>query len=213
MKSLSSALLLFGILLVVGIAIAIPYFFNRSDQPVATIEKVAVAPPSTTSSLPIANNTLQGQLIPLSGGASNTTSNTPRLPAPQEFSEYEQYSDETSTLFQELLVGTGDEASAGDTVALLYSGWLTNGQLFDKTRTNEADELEPFVFELGARQVIPGWDQGIGGMKVGGIRRLVVPAVAGYGADGQGPIPPNAMLIFDVELVQVLKEEDKHPGI
>jgi len=98
-------------------------------------------------------------------------------------------------------VGSGKEATQNKKVAVVYKGWLTNGQLFDQSKTNQQGVLEPIVFTLGGGQVIMGWEQGIAGMKVGGKRRLIVPPSAGYGASAQGQIPANSVLVFDVELV------------
>jgi FKBP-type peptidyl-prolyl cis-trans isomerase FkpA len=95
--------------------------------------------------------------------------------------------------------GTGAEAKTGDTVTVNYTGWLTNGTKFD-TSVGKA----PFTFHLGAGEVIPGWDQGVAGMKVGGVRKLTIPPDLGYGAQGAGGvIPPNATLVFQVELLKV----------
>ncbi|HLJ80386.1 MAG TPA: FKBP-type peptidyl-prolyl cis-trans isomerase [Ktedonobacterales bacterium] len=100
----------------------------------------------------------------------------------------------------DVVPGTGDEARAGQRVTVHYTGWLTNGQKFDSSR----DRNDPFQFGLGQRQVIAGWDQGVTGMRVGGQRRLIIPPDLGYGARGAaGVIPPNATLIFDVELLRV----------
>lgn len=100
----------------------------------------------------------------------------------------------------DVVVGSGDEARAGQNVAVHYTGWLTTGQKFDSSR----DRGQPFTFRLGGGQVIQGWDQGVAGMHVGGQRRLIIPPAMGYGASGAaGVIPPNATLIFDVELLQV----------
>lgn len=104
-------------------------------------------------------------------------------------------------------VGTGTEAKAGMNVTVHYTGWLyddsakdKHGIKFDSSR----DHGQPFTFPLGADQVIQGWDQGVVGMKVGGKRTLLIPASLGYGARGAGgDIPPNASLVFDVELLNV----------
>jgi FKBP-type peptidyl-prolyl cis-trans isomerase len=101
---------------------------------------------------------------------------------------------------EELKAGTGAEAVAGKSVTVHYVGTLTNGNKFDSSR----DRGKGFVFKLGAGQVIKGWDQGVAGMKVGGMRKLTVPPELGYGAGGYPPvIPPNSTLIFEVELLSV----------
>ncbi len=100
---------------------------------------------------------------------------------------------------QDLVVGTGAEALPGQTVSVHYSGWLPDGTLFDTSR----DDLRAFSFALGQGQVIQGWDEGVAGMKVGGQRRLVIPSELGYGSRGVGPIPPDSVLILDVELLAV----------
>ena len=97
-------------------------------------------------------------------------------------------------------VGAGAEAKAGKTVTVHYVGTLTNGSKFDSSR----DRGEGFTFRLGAGQVIQGWDQGVAGMKVGGLRKLTIPPELGYGARGYPPvIPPNSTLVFEVELLDV----------
>ena len=97
-------------------------------------------------------------------------------------------------------VGTGTEAVAGKTVTVHYVGTLTNGSKFDSSR----DRKEGFTFRLGAGQVIQGWDKGVAGMKVGGVRKLTIPPEMGYGARGFPPvIPPNSTLLFEVELLEV----------
>jgi FKBP-type peptidyl-prolyl cis-trans isomerase len=102
--------------------------------------------------------------------------------------------------YWDIKVGAGPTAEKGQTVKVHYTGWLTNGQKFDSS----VDRGQPFVFHLGAGQVIKGWDEGVAGMKVGGKRQLRIPPELGYGARGAGGvIPPNATLIFDVELLGV----------
>jgi FKBP-type peptidyl-prolyl cis-trans isomerase FkpA len=103
-------------------------------------------------------------------------------------------------VIEELVVSDGDEAAAGQTVTVHYTGWLTDGRKFDSSK----DRNDPFVFPLGQRHVIAGWDEGVQGMKVGGRRKLTIPPQLGYGARGAGGvIPPNATLIFEVELLGV----------
>lgn len=99
---------------------------------------------------------------------------------------------------QDLTVGAGAEAVAGRVIRVTYTGWLVNGQRFD---TNVGGA--PFSFTLGAGMVIPGWDQGVAGMRVGGKRKLVIGSALAYGRSGSGPIPPNSTLVFDVELLGV----------
>jgi FKBP-type peptidyl-prolyl cis-trans isomerase FkpA len=106
--------------------------------------------------------------------------------------------------YEDTTVGSGAEAAAGKHVTVHYTGWLyENGQAGRKFDSSK-DRNDPFVFPLGAGHVIRGWDEGVQGMKVGGVRRLVIPADLGYGARGAGGvIPPNATLLFEVELLAV----------
>lgn len=102
---------------------------------------------------------------------------------------------------EDLVVGSGDEAVRGKTVEVHYTGMLTDGKKFDSSH----DRGDPFSFKLGAGRVIAGWDMGVAGMRVGGKRKLIIPPAMGYGARGvPGAIPPNATLIFEVELLRVL---------
>jgi len=100
--------------------------------------------------------------------------------------------------FEDTAMGDGTVASKGQTVSVHYTGWLENGTKFDSSK----DRDEPFEFKLGAGQVIRGWDEGVAGMKVGGVRRLTIPPQLAYGDRGAGGvIPPKATLIFEVELL------------
>jgi len=99
---------------------------------------------------------------------------------------------------EDQIVGDGDEAVAGQTVEVHYTGWLTDGTKFDSSHDRE----QTFSFKLGGGQVIAGWDQGVAGMKIGGARKLTIPPGLGYGERGAGGvIPPNATLVFKVELI------------
>jgi FKBP-type peptidyl-prolyl cis-trans isomerase FkpA len=104
-------------------------------------------------------------------------------------------------------IGTGAEATPGHMVSVHYTGWLYDEQALDhkgRKFDSSRDRNEPFEFSLGAGQVILGWDQGVAGMKIGGQRTLIIPPQLGYGARGAGGvIPPNATLVFDVELLGV----------
>ena len=104
---------------------------------------------------------------------------------------------------QDLKVGEGQEAKAGDTIAVHYTGWLTDGTKFDSS----LDRGQPFAFALGQGMVIQGWDMGVQGMRIGGKRRLEIPPQLGYGERGAGDIiPPGATLIFEVELLAIQQQ-------
>ncbi|WP_345533639.1 FKBP-type peptidyl-prolyl cis-trans isomerase [Viridibacterium curvum] len=108
---------------------------------------------------------------------------------------------ETGLVYEDSVLGSGALAKAGRHVVVHYTGWLTDGTKFDSSK----DRNDPFRFPLGGRRVIAGWDEGVAGMKVGGTRKLVIPPQLGYGARGAGGvIPPNATLVFEVELLDIL---------
>jgi len=101
-------------------------------------------------------------------------------------------------IIEDIIAGGGAEAGAGQEVTVHYTGWLINGEKFDSSK----DRDDPFVFPLGGGRVIRGWDEGVQGMKVGGKRKLTIPPDLGYGSHGAGGvIPPNATLVFEVELL------------
>lgn len=99
--------------------------------------------------------------------------------------------------FRDLAVGTGAPVAAGQRVSVHYRGWLANGTLFDENVAGET----PFPFRVGNNEVIAGFDQGVVGMRVGGRRQLVIPSALGYGAQRNGPIPANSVLVFQIEVV------------
>ncbi|MDF0675824.1 MAG: FKBP-type peptidyl-prolyl cis-trans isomerase [Nitrospira sp.] len=128
----------------------------------------------------------------LGGGSVMTTSG--------QQSNTQEVTTSSGLKYVDQVLGTGDEAVVGKTASVHYTGWLENGKKFDSS----LDRGQPFSFSLGAGRVIKGWDEGVQGMKVGGKRKLTVPSALGYGPRGAGGvIPPNATLIFDVELLGV----------
>lgn len=108
---------------------------------------------------------------------------------------------ETSSglLYQDVVVGTGDAATAGTSATVHYSGWLPDGRLFDTT----ADNGVPYTFTIGVTNVIDGWHEGVAGMRAGGVRKLVIPPGLAYGNRANGPIPANSVLVFRVEVVSL----------
>ena len=106
--------------------------------------------------------------------------------------------------YEDTVTGNGTEAVSGNQVSVHYTGWLFNGGMAGAKFDSSKDRGDPFRFSLGGGQVIRGWDEGVAGMKVGGTRRLVIPPELGYGTRGAGEvIPPNATLLFEVELLAV----------
>lgn len=123
-----------------------------------------------------------------------------RAPNPDKENPVTTTTTASGLIIEELETGSGDTAAAGMRVQVHYTGWLTDGRKFDSSK----DRDEPFEFPLGMRHVIAGWDEGVAGMQVGGRRKLTIPPQLGYGARGAGGvIPPNATLVFEVELLAV----------
>lgn len=162
------------------------------------------------SSLPYFRSMLVGGMaFMMLGGLSSCTkkeATTPSTENPATTQAVEEKpassiaSDTMELKIEDLVVGNGAEAKSGKPVKVHYTGWLTNGKKFDSS----VDRGQPFRFLLGGGQVIQGWDKGVAGMKVGGKRKLTIPPQMGYGDRGAGNvIPPNATLVFEVELLGV----------
>ena len=96
--------------------------------------------------------------------------------------------------YEDVKPGTGEPAASGQSVRVAYAGWLTDGTQFDSGE---------FSFVLGTGEVVPGFDEGVQGMRVGGIRRIIIPPELGYGSRGSGPVPPNAIMIFRIEVLSI----------
>jgi FKBP-type peptidyl-prolyl cis-trans isomerase len=139
-----------------------------------------------------------GSGISIGGSSTGSSSN-----AAQDFKQYEAYKDKTEVYFGDIVTGTGNQAQKDSQLAVTYKGYLTNGQMFDQSRTGANGAKQPLIFTLGTGQLIAGFEQGVAGMKAGGTRRIIIPPVLGYGDKQQNGIPPNSVLIFDVELLTV----------
>jgi FKBP-type peptidyl-prolyl cis-trans isomerase len=133
-------------------------------------------------------------------GGGNSSSDSPD---PASLAQYEKYQTSPNALMGDIQPGTGAELTLGQKANIYYKVWLTNGTLVDQTPAGANGQRQPFSFTLGGHQVIPGLEQGVAGMKAGGKRLVIVPPAVGYGAQGQGNIPPNAVLVFEVQLVSV----------
>ena len=162
---------------------------ETSAQPIPTFSPIAGA--DTTA--PAA-----GAATPAAGAATpDASAPAPQAGGPQKVDPSKFTTTPSGLQYVDLKPGTGAEATKGKQLSVHYTGWLQNGTKFDSSR----DRGQPIQLTLGNGEVIPGWEEGLTGMKVGGQRQLIIPPNLGYGASGQGPIPPNSTLIFEVELV------------
>ncbi|HEX5480589.1 MAG TPA: FKBP-type peptidyl-prolyl cis-trans isomerase [Dehalococcoidia bacterium] len=167
---------------------------NDQNAPAANSTSVARPDISGQSTQPVAQPTQPAAAAPTSSQPAATDGNAPGIPTVT--GDVQTTAD--GLKYIDITVGNGQQAKPTDTVTVNYTGWLTDGTKFDAS----ADHGGPATFPLSG--VIPGWTEGVGSMKVGGKRRLIVPAPLGYGAGGSPPvIPPNATLIFDVELLAI----------
>lgn len=119
------------------------------------------------------------------------------------FVKYDKYKNNKSALFGDIQTGDGAQLGGGQKASIVYKVWLTNGTLVDQSPLSSSGQAQPFGFTMGAHQVISGLEQGVYGMKVGGKRLVIVPPSVGYGAQGHGTIPANAVLIFEIQLMSV----------
>ena len=169
-------------------------------SPSSSVLSVSGGSPTNLGQLGAGTNSSQ------SGGGSsggNSKSGGSQSPSPDTFAQYDKYKDAQNSLFGDIAKGDGAELTANKTAVVTYKGWLTNGKMFDASRQNSDGSLQPFVFTLGAKQVIPGFEQGVAGMKVGGSRLVIVPPAVGYGSEAKDSIPPNSLLVFEIKLLSV----------
>jgi len=206
-----------GLGVVTGVGIGGWLYLHRADSAIATrAGSIALGPnqeplasPASPNSTPSSDTSQNLEVIDQSqgavlgdqqqGNAVATPTPIPTLPGPSAFGPYDKYMNNSTALYVDTVVGTGAAVAKGSQVTVNYRGWLTNGTEFDESYSRG----KPFTFTEGGQGVIQGWQEGIFGMKVGGKRRILVPPALGYGASAPPPIPANALLVFDVELLNV----------
>ncbi|HVX47748.1 MAG TPA: FKBP-type peptidyl-prolyl cis-trans isomerase [Candidatus Saccharimonadales bacterium] len=136
-------------------------------------------------------------------GSNNNAGNSNSGINPASFSQYDKYQSSKDALFGDIQKGTGPQLTAGHGASIYYKVWLTNGALVDQSPLSSSGQPQPYSFTLGGHQVIPGLEEGVYGMKMGGQRLIIVPPAVGYGSKGQGSVPPGAVMVFQVQLVNV----------
>lgn len=182
---------LYLILVIVIILVVILAYQDSKKQSPSLLDKLNATPTPAIDVTPVVSQPQQNLTNP-----SNNQNPTSQSSSPSAVIELEE-----GVKIQELVIGSGREVKSEDTIAVNYIGYLENGQKFDSSY----DRNKPFPVQIGVGQVIPGWDIGIIGMKEGGKRRIFIPSNLAYGEQGAGNglIPPNANLVFDVELLSV----------
>ena len=182
----------FGVTLACAILLVVSSLVGSGDGQEAIASEATQTRPSATSNLD--NETLPSETSNLIALETNSQQETKSMDAENIVTT------PSGLQYVDLIEGDGPTPSKGQTVTVHYTGTLENGQKFDSSR----DRNQPFQFKIGVGQVIKGWDEGVGTMKVGGRRKLIIPSDLGYGSRGAGGvIPPNATLIFDVELLSI----------
>lgn len=191
MKKSLAILLPLGVMILAGCPAPAPEA-TPTPTPEGVPSTVSVAPDGSASDKPAA---AQGPEAP-----KGEAKPEPAAPATSDVAKLgpKAVKTESGLQYEDIKVGTGKEAKDGAVVSVHYTGMLTDGTKFDSS----VDRGEPYELSLPG-QVIAGWNEGIPGMKVGGKRKLVIPAALGYGEAGRAPIPPNATLVFDIELMDV----------
>lgn len=151
----------------------------------------------------LGNNSSAGQAQTGQGQNESAGSGSSGGLNPSTFTQYDKYKNSKDALFGDMQVGNGAKLSTGQKASIYYKAWLTNGALVDQSPVSSSGQPQPYSFTLGAHKVIPGLEEGTYGMKVGGKRLIIVPPAVGYGSAGQGSVPPNAVMVFEVQLVSV----------
>ncbi len=193
-----------GVMLACFLVLAISQLTNKGQEAIAEELKTEQSPNPVTEVTSIDSRPQKTSLQALFDSAAPNQSKKQTLIASANKTAIDHSENEITTdsglKYIDLEVGTGATPQRGDTVVVHYTGTLEDGTKFDSSR----DRGRPFSFKIGVGQVIKGWDEGVSTMKVGGRRQLIIPAELGYGARGAGGvIPPNATLIFDVELIRI----------
>jgi len=152
-----------------------------------------------TATPPAAAATLLAEASRTGSTGASQTAALSATPSADDLSHYQKYSNENTAMYGDITVGQGAAVTAGSLVTVNYRGWLTNGKVFDESYSSG----HTFSFKEGENKVIPGWEEGLYGMKAGGKRRLIVPPLKGYGSIEHNGIPGGSVLVFDIELVSV----------